>query len=618
MAKLILGSVLCIFLLVKGIEAGEVAAGESCDGSATTCKDTDYCENDVCKIKVAQTCVSGSSPHNCILHAECPTSGDNLNKCTCDNDYTANTLETVCEANAGVECDANTPCVSTATCDTTCKVNVGATGCSADLPCVTGATCEGGTCKIKVAQTCVSGSSPHNCILHAECPDSGDNLNKCTCENDYTANTLKTVCEANAGEACDANTPCVSTATCDSTCKVNVGATGCSADLPCVTGATCEGGTCKIKVAQTCVSGSSPHNCILHAECPDSGDNLNKCTCENDYTANTLKTVCEANAGEACDANTPCVSTATCDSTCKVNVGATGCSADLPCVTGATCEGGTCKIKVAQTCVSGSSPHNCILHAECPDSGDNLNKCTCENDYTANTLKTVCVADAVAGESCDDKPCVSSATCVTTGETSICKTQVTKAGDACPTLTTFCDSATLTCDGGLCKVQAGESCAATLATQCTAHADCTEDKCVCSATDFTSNTLTGVCEGTKDKGAPCANDNCKPGLVCDGGTCKTKLKEAGNDCSATATDKACDPTTLACQDGKCKWKIEQVCTATDQCVAGATCEGSGTTKQCSCPVGVSPSSDKAQCGGAMGIATSMLLVVATFVTSRFL
>ncbi|KAK7094386.1 uncharacterized protein [Littorina saxatilis] len=95
MAKLILASVFCIFLLVKGIEAGEVAAGESCDGLTTTCIGGAYCEGTTCKIKVAQTCVSGST-NNCILHASCPTSGDNLNKCTCDVGYTANNDKTVC------------------------------------------------------------------------------------------------------------------------------------------------------------------------------------------------------------------------------------------------------------------------------------------------------------------------------------------------------------------------------------------------------------------------------------------------------------------------------------------------------------------------------------------
>ncbi|XP_070176047.1 prion-like-(Q/N-rich) domain-bearing protein 25 [Littorina saxatilis] len=294
--------------------------------------------------------------------------------------------------------------------------------------------------------------------------------------------------------------------------------------------------------------------------------------------------------GEDCGTADACDPGATCETPkCMANLGQT-CSDTIDCVTGATCEDTTCK-KNAGT-------------SDCTDSGTTLcvSTATCEN--------TKCVANL--GESCEGSiNCVTDTDCDTTDST--CRTKVTKAGSACSEKTTFCDPTTLTCDGENCKIQVNQSCAAT--TECTAYAEC-DTTCTCKAPDYTA--ASGVCVGTKTLGEECANDNCAPGFVCDGGKCKNKFKEAGNDCSATVTDKACDPTTLACQDGKCKWKIEQVCTATDQCVAGATCEGSGTTKQCSCPVGVSPSSDKAQCGGAMGIATSMLLVVATFVTSRFL
>ncbi|XP_070183870.1 prion-like-(Q/N-rich) domain-bearing protein 25 [Littorina saxatilis] len=193
------------------------------------------------------------------------------------------------------------------------------------------------------------------------------------------------------------------------------------------------------------------------------------------------------------------------------------------------------------------------------------------------------------------------------------ETTLDAGGDCSITDNTRCNpdaSPALTCDGGKCKIQAGANCAAAT-TQCTANAKC-DTVCKCNAPDYAAATG-GVCVGTKELDEACSNDNCIPTAVCDGGTCKKKESTVNGSCTV-ASKAACDPTTLACQSDKCKSKIGVDCLRTGDCVAGATCSES----KCNCPTGVVPSSDKTQCGGAMGIAASMLLVVATFVTSRFL
>ncbi|XP_070175801.1 prion-like-(Q/N-rich) domain-bearing protein 25 isoform X2 [Littorina saxatilis] len=220
-----------------------------------------------------------------------------------------------------------------------------------------------------------------------------------------------------------------------------------------------------------------------------------------------------------------------------------------------------------------------------------------------------------AGERCNNKgacddPTDNGAAILCEEGTSTCKMN---AGSPCNT-TTPC-LVVDTCEDGTCKIRVDGYCYSEPATpNCIAHAECLGNTCLCKK-DFTATTENTVCEPVKAEPTGCGDTGpCASDATCEGGTCKTKITTVDEECSAT--DKACDPTTLACQDKKCKKKIEQPCSATEECVAGAECPSDG-VKRCSCTGGLAASPDMTKCG-AMGVAASMLLVMATFVTSRFL
>ncbi|KAK7094385.1 uncharacterized protein [Littorina saxatilis] len=95
----------------------------------------------------------------------------------------------------------------------------------------------------------------------------------------------------------------------------------------------------------------------------------------------------------------------------------------------------------------------------------------------------------------------------------------------------------------------------------------------------------------------------------------TEAQAAGVACG---TDNKCDDG-ATCEGTTCKHLVGKQCTtgADANCLNAAECFGVGSLAVCTCKNNVLPSTDRTKCG-AMGIAASMLLVVATFVTSRFL
>ncbi|KAK7094384.1 uncharacterized protein [Littorina saxatilis] len=96
MAKIILASSLCLSLLIAGAAAAnDIVAGQVCV-TTDDCVTTAVCENFLCKIKAEEACANADTDPYCIANAECPATGTNTDKCTCEDDYPASEDNTTC------------------------------------------------------------------------------------------------------------------------------------------------------------------------------------------------------------------------------------------------------------------------------------------------------------------------------------------------------------------------------------------------------------------------------------------------------------------------------------------------------------------------------------------
>jgi hypothetical protein len=462
--------------------------------------------------------------------------------------------------------------------------------------CEAGKVCQNGIC---VANTCTPSCANKVC---------GDNGCGGSCGS------------CNAGETCNAAGTC-ETSTCTPSCTGKVcgddgcgGSCGsCNTDQYCSDAGACVTGTCTPscagKVCGTDGCGGSCGTCNANETCNAAG------TCEtNTCTPNCTGKVC-GNDGcggscGSCNANETCNAAGTCDAAATDGALGGSCSQTIACVdTDAQClsaDGG-----VTNTCFQ-----------TCNGTGD-----TCRQNgfecVDAGTVGWICLEGSTGpgttpiGGDCSTENCVAGATCLGDGTTSNCYEDCDTANDSCSTNGYTCQAIStgdLFCfQSTTGDAQPGEACSNEVACVATAmclttdngvtnfcYEKCTGTTDTCSQANYacvdTGNASIGwVCmegagPGTTPIGGDCSTENCVDTAMClntGPGTpqiCYENCTGATDTC--TLNNYACVDTGVAGIDWICMEQAAPGTTpiggdcSTENCVAGATCLGDGTTSNC--------------------------------------
>jgi len=409
----------------------------------------------------------------------------------------------------------------------------------------------------------------------------------------------------------------------------------------CEDGKVCENGTCVVKGTDTECSATNPTGtCPTGQTCNNGVCETGTCTpecsgkvCGNDGCGGSCGT---CNGSETCNDAGQC-DAGTCTPDCAGKVcgndgcgGSCGTCATGTCNAGGTCDapagdgeiGGTCSESIAcvdagAQCLSADGGVTNTCYQSC--NGANDTSCT-QAGATCTEINAeigwICIPPAPAGTTpiggdCAAENCVAGATCGKTSAGSTCYEDCTGTTDSCSTSDYSCQDTAIgwlclpgsagpgtTPIGGDCS---SEGCVA--GAQCLNTGDGTPQICYenCAAATDTCATSGYTCQdtgvagidwicmvnpvGNTPIGGDCANEACVAEATCGstsaGSTCYEKC--------AAATD-TCSTTDYGCQETAIGWLCVEVAQpgttpiggdcATENCVAGATCLGDGTTSTC--------------------------------------
>jgi RHS repeat-associated protein len=392
-------------------EDGFPNAGSTC--TPASCDDHNPCTTDVCA-------ANGTCTHTNVGAGT-----------SCSDGNACNGLETcngsgACQPGTPVTCTPSDQCHTAGTCDTTtgaCTNPVAANGttCNDGDSCTRTDTCQAGVC---------TGSDPVVCTASDQCHDAG------TCDkttgvcsnpgkpdgtacNDNNACTLTDACQAGACTGsnpvlCAASDQCHDAGMCDSTtglCPNPAKPNGapCNDGNACTLTDTCQAGTC---------TGSNPVLCTASDQCHDAGAcNATTGICSNpakpngapcsDGNACTLTDTCQTGT---CTGSNPVVCTASdqCHAvgSCNTTTGAcsnptkpdgTACNDNSACTQTDTCQTGAC---------TGSNPVTCTALDACHDVGT----CASDSGQCSNPLRP-------AGTPCGSgNACTADGLCVPTNQ----------------------------------------------------------------------------------------------------------------------------------------------------------------------------------------------------------
>ncbi len=571
-------------------------SGQKCNvpGAAGTCK-LPY--GAACTSSTASSCATG----NCVDGVCC----DKLCAGQCEACNVAGSVGS-CIAVAGAPVGSRTPCVGTGACQATCNGS-DRTKCS-DPP--------------GPSKTCAAAF----CSGNVETP-----MRVCdglgVCAPATTTPCAPYVCGAtDCKESCTSNTDCQTGYFCDSGSCVTTGALGtvCSDDSQCGSGHCVDGVCCSVAActaplvcnangAGTC---SKPNGtaCTTDTECGSAHCKDGVCCntacagqCEAcDVTANVG--TCTPVLGDPRGGRTACVGTGACKASCdgadrtkcgtppgsSTTCSTPSCSAGIA-AAAAYCDGaGNCGTSVKKACApyicdtidcrtTCSSEADCATGYTCVDNACKPKggiPCTtgadCKSGYCADG---VCCDSSCAGqcEACDVAGSVGKCSPVTglphAGRTAC----FDGAGDTCKALTcdgnrdrlkcvAFANGPEKTCGPKTCKDGATEV---------------DEPRCDgtggCIASTATRSCAGYACGDGGCKTACSAPSDCASSYVCNGGKCEPAPSASCNgDLTASVPSDKSQPEKL-CAPFKCNTATGDcysTCTATEQCAAGAVCDGS--------------------------------------------
>eukprot|EP00745_Piridium_sociabile_P003947 TRINITY_DN123016_c0_g1_i1.p1 TRINITY_DN123016_c0_g1~~TRINITY_DN123016_c0_g1_i1.p1 ORF type:complete len:155 (-),score=32.11 TRINITY_DN123016_c0_g1_i1:142-606(-) len=129
--------------------------------------------------------------------------------------------------------------------------------------------------------------------------------------------------------------------------------------------------------------------------------------------------------------------------------------------------------------------------------------------------------------------------------------------------------------------------------------------------------------------ADCSKDACGSDMTCQDNKCKRIMGAACASGDQCVTNAQCSTLLCSCNGAfinigntTCAYLVHHRCISGTECVPHADCvdviNNGGTSKQCQCKGGHTWSVDNMQCNAAPGLAASLLLVAAIFVTSHLL
>nr|UTK45839.1 EB module domain-containing protein [Crepidula fornicata] len=251
------------------------------------------------------------------------------------------------------------------------------------------------------------------------------------------------------------------------------------------------------------------------------------------------------------------------------------------CGDGLVCQDSKCKAKAGENCDANSA--NCIAGAACATASG---PCACDATKVETSDK-MCGAKADAECTTVDATtteCLDGATCKMDGSTKKCKCNAMSMANTAMTK---------------CLMYITQDCSA--AADCVDNADCTSDKkCACKD-KYMVNDDNSACK-------------LKIGEVCNVGDCGVN-----SECKDDAGTKKC-----ACkadfvdENGRCGMAAEGSCSINSDCVTNAECTGTGNDKKCSCKADYTADDNKMCKSGAGAMFSSMVLLLAAFVTSRLM
>ena len=523
--------------------------------NSAPCDDSNVCtQGDVC---TAGVCKSGGSICACTPSDQAAKCNDN-NACTSDKCLqNAGQYQCANQAMSGAPCDDNNACTTGDVCATGACKSAGSKNCDDNNACT------------------VDACNPANgSCSHAPGGDTCDDGNKCTafdkCNNGACAGSQ---ISCDDGKLCtaDACSPA------DGKCNSTGNSLPCDDGNLCTTGDTCSGGSCKPTGAKICNDGNlctddsctsvtgQCANTANAASCSD-GD---KCTV-GDVCANAA---CKPGNAKVCDDTNPCTTDA-CDGgsgNCQAAANSLACEDGNKCTLLDTCGGGACKPGTLKACADNTvcTDDSCSPLSGSCESVNNTKAC---DDGSKCTNNDICAAGkCTAGTAIicnDNKLCTDDLCDPATGACSYTPNAKTcDDGNAC----TSGDN----CQSGQC-VPGAFTCPCTPtneAINCNDKLQCTEDKCVVTASGGLE------CQNNALSGTACSDgDICTSGDSCAAGICKptaTVKCDDGNTCTADACNpnSGCtyDAVSGGCDDGN-------LCTLNDLCSQGIC--GAGTQKDC--------------------------------------